>query len=307
MKVDNVFSLFGSDENAVTKSFAFVLAHNRHVLRSFLKMLGLKYLSKQDLESAEVEIQVTTRRGREITDLEIFCPNRFHVVVESKIGDRHPDQEQMRKYVKRLHQKGNWEKRLTLLTETDESNWHNHCFGSDGKFSGLDKEEYVYLQWNQVSDMIFQQLLRSRINALNKMFIEYLEGIFMPEEILIVATASQQEFDILEKHHFYRFPVKGAFPKKKAMYLAIYYKGIEYLAKIIEYKVMKPKHMHPLPKIFPENYGPGTEAGEEDFYKIIIGPLIKLPFKIKNPRGHRVAYRYTTFERLLTAKYIHDL
>jgi len=307
MKVDNIFSLIGSDENALTKSFAFILAHNKHVLRSFLKLLGLKHLLKQDLESAKVKIQVTTKGRREITDLEICSLNRFYVIVESKIGDRHPDEEQMRKYTKRLNLDKSREKRLVILTETDESNWYDHCFSSNGKFYGLNKEEYAYLQWNQVNDMIFQQLLRSRTSALNNMFLEYLEGMFMPEEILIVATASQQEFDILQKHHFYRFPVKGAFPKKKAMYLAIYCKGIEHLAKIIEYKVMKPKNMHPLPEIYPETYGPDTEAGEEDFYKIIIGPLIKLPFKITNPRGHRVAYRYTTFEKLLTVKYIHEL
>ena len=94
----------------------------------------------------------------------------------------------------------------------------------------------------------------------------------MPKEILVVAVDQQQEFDILEKYHFYRFTVVGKFPKEKALYLAIYQKGIEYIAKIQEYKVMKPKDMHPLPEFFPETYGPGTEGGEEDFYKI---PLLQ--------------------------------
>jgi len=307
MKVDNVFSLIGSDENAVTKAFAFILDHDRHILRSFLKMLGLKYLSEKDLKCTQVEIQVITIGRKEITDLEIRFPDAFYVIVESKIGGRRPEAEQLRKYAERLNLMKNQEKRLVLLTENDESNWYSHCFDSKGKFCGLDKEEYLLLEWDEVNDMIFQHLLRSSKNALSKMVIEYLDGIFMPEEILVVAVTSSQEFEILQKHHFYRFPVEGQFPKKRALYLAIYYKGIEHLAKIIEYKVMKPKEMHPLPEIYPQDYGAGTESGEEDFYKVAIDPLIKLPIKITNPRGHRVTYRYTTFEKLLTAKHVHEL
>jgi len=307
VKVDNVFSLIGTDENAVTKSLAFILAHDKHILRSFLKMLGLKYLSDSDLKNAQVEIQVATIGRREITDLEICSKNAFYTIVESKIGGRRPEENQLKKYAERLTLKANQKKRLVLLTENDESNWYVNCFDPNGKLYGLEIDEYVFLRWGEVNDMIFQHLLRSSKSALNKMVIEYLDGIFMPEEILIVAASDSKEFEILEKHHFYRFPVKGAYPKKRAMYLAIYFKGIEYIARIVEYKVMKPKDMHPLPEIYHETYGAGTQSGEEDFYKVVIGPLIKLPFKITNPKGHRITYRYTTFEKLLTAQYVHEL
>jgi hypothetical protein len=270
-------------------------------------MIGLKHLSEDDLTDTKIEVQVTKIERREITDIELNLENKFHIIVESKIADRSPEEKQLRKYAERLSLERKGLKRLALLTEKDETYWYEQCFNSNGKFHGLNKEEYVYIRWNQISDIVFQRLISPKISSLNKMFIEYMERIFMPEEILIVAVNSQQEFDILENHHFYRFPVEGAFPKKKAMYLAVYYKGIEHIAKIIEYKVMKPKDIHPLPELFPEDYGPSTDGGEADFYKVVIGPLIKLPLKITNPRGHRIAYRYTTFDKLLTAKYIHDL
>ena len=308
MQVNNIFCLVGSDENAVTKSLAFILNRNKKVLRELLKLVDLKYLSKADLRNTGVVVQAAAKGRREITDLEIECRDKFSVIIESKIGERRPDEGQLRKYAQRLLQRATREKRLVLLTEIDETNWYEHCFGSDGRFCGLSKREYIHLQWHQIHDMMFQRLLRPKIDVdLNKMFLEYLDGMFMPEEILVVAADSQQEFEILQKHHFYRFPVKGAYPKKKAMYLGVYYKGIEHIARIIEYKVMKPKNMRPLPQIYPEAYGAGTKSGEEDFYKVVIGPLIKLPFKITNPRGHRVAYRYTTFDKLLTAKYVHEL
>jgi hypothetical protein len=218
MRVDNI-SLIGSDENAVTKCLAFLLAHNRHVLKSFLKMVSLKYLAEKDLKSVQVEIQVATVGRMEITDLEIYLPNIFYIIVESKIGGRRPEREQMRKYVERIHLRANQKKRLVLLTENDETNWYNNCFDSSGKFHGLGKDECLLLKWDEVNDMIFEHLLRSNKSVFNKMVIEYLDGIFMPQEILIVAASDSQEFEILEKHHFYRFPVEGAYPKKRAMYL----------------------------------------------------------------------------------------
>jgi len=138
------------------------------------------------------------------------------------------------------------------------------------------------------------------------MFLEYLEGMFMPKELLVIATNSQQEFDILKNHGFYRYPVKG-YPREKALYLAVYFKGIEHIAKIKDYKVIKGKDLPPLPQIHSDLYE-GDRQRDEDYYQVLVGQLIKLPYKITNPQRHRIGRgRYTSFEKLLSAKSIHEL
>ena len=73
MQVSNIFNLISSDENALSKSLAFILHYNKNVLREFLKTIDLKYLSEVGLENTKIMVQVTSEAQKGITDLEIEC------------------------------------------------------------------------------------------------------------------------------------------------------------------------------------------------------------------------------------------
>jgi hypothetical protein len=46
---------------------------------------------------------------------------------------------------------------------------------------------------------------------------------------------------------------------------------------------------------------------KQKFYKLLLGPPIRLPWKIGKSRGKRVYNWTTTFEKLLKAKYADEL
>lgn len=138
----------------------------------------------------------------------------------------------------------------------------------------------------------------------------------MVEEILVVAVNNFVDLEILINERFYEIPVDSRYPSREALYLAIYVTkdialdgigGIEYIAKIYNFEKVRAGE---LIKIF-KRYNKDTTWYEENsdkiLYKINVGPLIRLPNKIINPRGVRVTYKYTTFDKLLTAREYDEL
>ncbi len=129
-------------------------------------------------------------------------------------------------------------------------------------------------------------------------------------EILIVAVDSPEEFDVVAKGHFYRYPARGSFPKHQAGYLALYQakgagtSGVQYVAKILSYKQVKRSRLAKEIRKYIQDYRQGDGAS---LVKISLGSLIRLHHNIINPKGRRVSYRYTTFDKLLTAETIDDL
>ena len=130
------------------------------------------------------------------------------------------------------------------------------------------------------------------------------------EEILVVAVDSVGEFRVVDEGHFYRYPRFGHFPKRQARYLAVYRAipagnpGIEYVARIQAYQFVKRQTLaREIVKYIPD-YNT-TRSGE--LVKVLLGPLIRLHHRIINPKGTRIAYRYTTFDKLLTAETVDEL
>ncbi|MEO0077006.1 MAG: DUF559 domain-containing protein, partial [candidate division WOR-3 bacterium] len=118
----------------------------------------------------------------------------------------------------------------------------------------------------------------------------------------------KKDWDILNKEHWYRIPVKTA-PKifNKAKFIAFYQTksfgnekyAVNYYAPIIKVEITKRI------ALLPDE--PTHLRANDDYFKITIGNLTKLPKPIPSLRWRRITFIPTTFGRLMNATEINDL
>ncbi|MCX8015367.1 MAG: DUF559 domain-containing protein [candidate division WOR-3 bacterium] len=125
---------------------------------------------------------------------------------------------------------------------------------------------------------------------------------------LVAIIQSKRDWQILNKEHWYRIPVKTA-PKvlNKAKFIAFYQTkifddekySINYYAKILKIEIVKRIELLPKESTHIRAY--------DDYYKVIIGNLMKLPKPIPSLRWRRITFIPTTLKKLLDATEINDL
>ncbi|MDD5529200.1 MAG: DUF559 domain-containing protein [bacterium] len=126
--------------------------------------------------------------------------------------------------------------------------------------------------------------------------------------VLVAIINRKKDWKLLQKEHWYRIPVKTA-PEilKKAEYLAFYQtkilgkenSGVQYFAKIKNYKIVKRIDLLPDEPEHPSAYN--------EYYKITVDKLEKLPFTIPHKRARNIVFIPSTLGRLLKAQNINDL
>lgn len=81
----NLLDLLGSDEVALSKAFAFLLATDSYCYFHFIRFLGIPI--KNTLSNYKNAI-VTTERKRDEgrTDIELSQTNKYHIIIECKVG-----------------------------------------------------------------------------------------------------------------------------------------------------------------------------------------------------------------------------
>jgi hypothetical protein len=125
--------------------------------------------------------------------------------------------------------------------------------------------------------------------------------------ILVAVLTAQRDLEIARLLGWYRIPLRTA-PKVVAVdYLAFYQTGafgdekwqIQYIAQVRGHELttraelMRDEPDHP--------------RAREEYFKIQIGPLERLPMPIQAGKWRRITFLYTTGEYLLTAESINDL
>jgi hypothetical protein len=314
MKATNVFALIGGLETGLTKSFGFMLVHNRDLLLRFLKLLGI-YERKppQWLKMMEVEVEVPDQHGR--TDIELKIEDRLHLVLEGKVGGNLPSRGQLERYSRKLMGfKGM--KKLVVITEVNSKDWLRKEILQDKKsLAGLPEEDVHSLTWQELHGSFFSCLDLN--DELDRQFEDYFEEMIMQNEILVVSadpnlTYGKEDVDFFHKLHIYWYGTSTI--KKRHNYIALYLpkefnekQGIQEIAKIMRYELCSLDQLG-LPK--DSNYYKKLkkdDAGTLGFYKLVLGEPIKLPQKIKKSRGKRVFNWTTTFEKLLKAEYADEL
>jgi hypothetical protein len=309
MKVDNVFFLIGNDEVGMTKSLAYMLTHNKNLLKSLMELLVLPIridssLFKKIIVAVEVFSSRTRAQGR--TDIEIRIGNQIYTIIEAKIGSSYPGKGQVLKYASRLKPFAG-KKRLVVLTEIEAQELMRKKLLPNAKELGLKREELVYLTWDRLHQALYPNL---DLNIeIHRQFEQYLEEMVLTHEILVAAATDQRDFEYFMKHRFYWFSFEPPAIKKRHSYLALYEggkfgkkrQGIRYIAKILEYQIV------PWKDLFPPS-DPKYDSKDENLYcKLVLGEPIELPRKIGKSRGKRVYNWTTTFEKLLKARFTDEL
>jgi len=124
--------------------------------------------------------------------------------------------------------------------------------------------------------------------------------------VLVGVVNRKKDLEIALNKHWYRIPVKYA-PRRKANFLALYqtrtfgkegksinyYAPIKYSSLISREKLLPEERNHP-------------RAGQI-YYKLHLGPLKKLPQKIKNKTRRRINFGFTTLTKLLKSREVSEL
>ena len=226
----NRFELVGDNENALSKSFAYILSMNSKFLESFFKLLNVKY-SVSDFSSTEIKIQITSETDKGITDVEIISPDHY-VIIECKIGEATVSKEQQEKYVERFTIQKKKENVFCMITGTR----NNFAYAPKNKLYRVEN-----LTWHDILYLITTDF-ETKCNDTDKQclidFENFLtKGNYMrtQNEILIQDLGNPDKIELFEKYHIYnQGDIKLVFP----LYFAPYYSkknetpGVNYIASV---------------------------------------------------------------------------
>ena len=231
----NRFDLLGNNEVGLAKSFAYLISCERNILYSFLRNIGIT-ARNTEANYRETTIEIEKHRDEGRTDIEIRQKNKFHVIVECKIGK-------------------NWvgKQRTQYLSAFNDSIKEVLCFitqQEDWHWERSDKNVAIYhRKWSDIIDLISDKEFNR--SELAKEFIAYVtKGFNMrtQREILIQdVSAGSGGINRFEKYRIYR---RGKVRSLSPLYFAPYYTkrskhpngaGISYLSKVLGVLLIKPK------------------------------------------------------------------
>ena len=220
----NQFDLLGSDEVGLSKAFAFLLGKEPKVLYKFLQYVGLSISNTlNNFFSTSIEIEKTRLEGR--TDIEIRQKGKYHLIVESKIGNNKV-RAQRRKYINSFENEK--EKILCYITGINDFNKEFH-----------DGIKIYNLSWIEIGDLLDSREFLN--NSLVQEFTSFIKkGYKMREqkEILVQDLGDKNEIERYKGNQVYRRDVVFGSP----LYFSPYFtrkanqqegEGILYLSKVL--------------------------------------------------------------------------
>jgi very-short-patch-repair endonuclease len=127
------------------------------------------------------------------------------------------------------------------------------------------------------------------------------------QRVLVAVMNAPRDFEIARHEGWYRIPLKRAPRRVGADYLAFYQTkafadekwAVNYYAPTRRYRLVTRAGLLPEEANHPR--------AAEQYYKVEIGPLQRLPCPIPSKRLRRITFIPTTLERLLKAEEINDL
>ena len=234
-KVDTVFELLGSNENAMTYSLGWALAECDVFSQKLAEMLGL---SGGFSDAMHIRLQeYDPQKG--FTDIEIIDPGRFHIVIEAKRGFNIPCTGQLEKYAGRLLDSPDTKakKMLLVLAESDrKEQWLARHVPEQVK-----QVEVKAISWKQFQNMANDCVAKAKKHSekrLLRQLIGYLEKVTTMQNqtsnLVYVVSASDHVFfkdiglsfiDVIEKCQKYFHPVGKGWPIEPPNYIAFRYRG----------------------------------------------------------------------------------
>jgi hypothetical protein len=129
-----------------------------------------------------------------------------------------------------------------------------------------------------------------------------------PTDLILVAfMPTPRDMEIARVLGWYRIPLRTA-PKVVAVDYLAFYQPASFGKRKWLIETVAPVRGHELvarDELFKEDIA--SPKAREEYFKILIGPLVQLPHPIRAEKWKRVTFFYTTGEYLLSAKTINDL
>ncbi len=228
----NQFDLLGSDEVGLSKAFAYLMGKEPAVLYEFLHKIGVATKNTRlNFNLTSVEVEKSRSEGR--TDIEIRQQKKFHVIIESKVGNNKVIT-QRTQYLSSFDKNSSDKKVLCFITGIND-------FSKE-----LAHDINIYnMSWLEVGDMLESKKF---INIpLVQDFLSFIKkGYNMREqkEILVQDLGNSEEINKYKKHQVYRRDVVFGSP----LYFAPYFtrtsgesEGISSLSRIVGILSLNPK------------------------------------------------------------------
>ena len=126
--------------------------------------------------------------------------------------------------------------------------------------------------------------------------------------ILIAIVNNRRDLNIARTKHWYRIPAENAPNKLKQMdYIGFYQTGafgvekwsVSYWSEIRGIKLVKRYELLPGEKDHPR--------ANEEYYKVEIGELKRLPKPLTSSKGRRIVYKSSSLEQFRSARSVDDL
>ncbi|PIE97673.1 MAG: hypothetical protein CR988_06880 [Treponema sp.] len=229
----NRFDLLGNDETALSKAFAYVLSKNPVFLFKFLRFIGLN-VKNTPFNFKSVSIQTERKRKEGRTDIELFCSNKFHVIIECKLGNN-KIKRQRQQYLSSFADVP--EKVLCILTQTN-----------DYEIQISNEINIKNIGWIDIDNLIDDKTFELD-GCLLQDFQNYLRrgyNLRGQKEILIQDLGDSKEVKKYKDHNIYRRDKLYGSP----LYFAPYYtkasgetEGISSLSKILGIISAKPSEI----------------------------------------------------------------
>lgn len=306
-KVDTVFELLGSNENAMTYSLGWALTECDIFSQQLAAMLGL---NEGFSDAMHIRLQeYASQKG--FTDIEIVDPGRVHIVIEAKRGFNIPFSDQLEKYADRLLASSDTEakKMLLVLAESDrEEQWLAQQVPDHVK-----QVEVQAISWKQFQNMANDCVRKASKHSekrLLRQLIEYLEKVTTMQNqtsnlVYVVSVSGDIVFeevglssvDVIEKRQKYFHQVGNRWPIEPPNYIAFRYAGkLQSIHHIESYTVIED---------YQKGFNlPSPHPTGEKHYLYELGPAIRPP---KEVRTIDKAKGYTQIQRSARCECFIDL
>lgn len=230
-----VFDLLGRDENDMTASLGWGLAHSSALLGRFVERIAPGVVVS---EPPAIELQKHDRADGGFTDIELLAPE-LHVIVEAKIGWDSPSEAQLHRYEDRFAKTAAPAKRVVVLTQNGAERVVRHRLGAWAPGPSI---TLAVVGWSDLVSMA-TSAGREGSRAERDLAVElatYLRGVAdmrdtNTNQVHVVALtrkvwdgwpADLSPVDEVEKHRVYHYPTVGNYRKIVPNYMGFRYDGV---------------------------------------------------------------------------------
>lgn len=295
----SVFSLLGFGENSATFALGWVLEQ----CPSFRAKLFDKLLNDPCEGSATIALQKHVSQGG-FTDIELWIGQRFHVIVEAKIGWALPSIEQLQGYRARMGQDPAVSSKILTVSAADER------YAALYLPKAIDGVEVQHLSWGDITRLADEAYPLCQTNE-QKMWLrqlnEHLRGYASMDRrnsnsVYVVSLSgdaikegsSHTWIDVVTGEGRYFHPVGNSWPAEPPNYIAFRYWGQLQSVHHIRGSTAV-RDLSAVNPLWPES--------DVDHFIYELGPAMKPPKELRNGKVVRSTRTWCAIDTLLSGEF----